>query len=155
MRGFSRTLIYVLFIVVIFYLFALRAQRSGTILLAEEPLVFMVKGDLQGKVIFKKRADGSEYLLVKLNGKVPEEALILVEDKEGVARELGRFKGATFLSTLPQDVSFEELLKVEIKLLDGRILAEARLKKNSWPQSKKIRSHFPKNGNGSQYGKQK
>jgi len=129
-RGFSRTLIYVLFIVAIFYLFALRAQRSQTVILVEEPLLFTSKSHLEGKVVFKRRADGSVYLLVKLNDKVPEEALVLVVDEDGLSREIGRFKGATFLSTLPEGLPFEKLVKVEIKLVEsGRVLAEARLKK--------------------------
>ncbi len=130
MKGFSRPLIYVLFVVVILYLFSLRAQRSETVVLAEAPLDFLVaKGSFSGEVVFKRRADGSEFLVVKLNARVPREVLVLLIGKEGVARELGRFQGATFLSTLPKGASFEDVTKIEIKFVDtGQVFAEARLK---------------------------
>ncbi len=130
MRVFSRTLIYILFIVVIFYLFALRAERARSVLLAEIPLSFLSPKakPLSGEVIFKRRGDGSEYILIKLNNRVPEKALVLLVGKDGIAREVGRFEGATFLSTLPRGISFSKISRVEIKLAgSGQMLAEARL----------------------------
>ncbi len=127
-RYLPRTLIYVLFILAIFYLFSLRAQRSRTLELAQTPLVFLGEKSYQGQVIFKRRTDGSEYLVLKLNHRPPQEMIILLTDKEGVSQEIGRFKGATFIISLPPAFFYERLKKLELKEVSrGRIWAEAVL----------------------------
>ncbi len=127
MRSFSRTLIYVLFIVVIFFFFSLRAQRSRTEEIAKVPLVFFAKrNSWQGEVVFKRRADKSQFLILKLNAKVPGEMIVLLVDQDGLAREIGRFKGATFVTSLPPSLHYEKVKKVVLQTTrKGNIWAEA------------------------------
>ena len=127
-RPLPRTLIYVLFVLAIFYLFSLRAQRSRTVELAQIPLVFLEEKSYQGQVVFKRRADGSEYLVLKLNHSPPQEMIVLLTDKEGLSQEIGRFKGATFIISLPPAFFYEKLKKVELKeAREGKVWAEALL----------------------------
>lgn len=132
MKGFSRTLIYVLFIVVIFYLFALKAQRSQTVELGRFPLHFLSGKNYEGTVIFKRRGDGSEFLVIKLNTQAPEEMIVLLTDQDGVTREIGRFQGATFIISLPQPLFFEKVKKIELQAAGGgQIWAETQIHKES------------------------
>ncbi|OAG28357.1 hypothetical protein [Thermodesulfatator autotrophicus] len=126
MRGFSRTLIYVLFVIVIVFFLSLRAQKSQTVELFRAPLTSF--NHISGEVTFKRRGDNSEYVVIKLKENPPFELIVLVVEKDGISREIGRFSGATFIYTLPRNIKFEKLKKVELRSSEtGRILAETYL----------------------------
>ncbi|WP_028845881.1 hypothetical protein [Thermodesulfatator atlanticus] len=126
MRGISRTLIYFLFLVVILYFISLRAQRSQTVELARFPIAPL--NGIAGEAIFKKRGDGSQVLVIRLKDAPPEKTIVILFDKEGIGRELGRFSGATFVYSLPTNLSFEKLKKIQLRsAISGRILAEVNL----------------------------
>ena len=124
---FSRSLIYLLFVVVVFYLLSLRAQRGETVELGKWPLKAM-EPSLEGQVILKRRADGSEVFVLKLNRALPQ-GRILVKTEDGLWHELGRLKGATFVTTLPEKIKAAELVAARVTDQRERILAETSLAK--------------------------
>ncbi|AEH44715.1 hypothetical protein Thein_0838 [Thermodesulfatator indicus DSM 15286] len=126
MRGFSRTLFLLLFVVVIAFFLSLRSQKSHTVELIRVPITSFNK--ISGEVTFNRRGDNSEYIVIKLGNKPSQELVVLVVEKDGIAREIGRISGATFIYTLPRNIKFENLKKVELRSNEtGRILAEAYL----------------------------
>ena len=122
----SRSLVYLLFIVAVVYLLSLRAEKGKTVVLGEWPLVSLVQGT-SGKVILKERSDGSQVLVIKLNRALPQ-TTIVVGTPEGIFREIGTLKGATFVSTLPRDLPAREIAAIKLISPEERILAEVSIK---------------------------
>jgi len=123
----SRGLVYLLFVVVVFYLLSLRAEKGKTVVLGEWDLEPVVQG-VSGRVILKERGDGSQVLIVKLDRALPQ-TVVLVGTKDGLLQEIGTLEGATFVVTLPEKLKAEEIDR--IRLVDARnerILAEVSIK---------------------------
>ncbi len=125
--GLQRSLIYVLFVLVVVYLLTLRYQKSQTVTLWQTP-VKDSSGNIVGKAFCRRRSDGSEYLVVKLKARVPEAAVVLVKRKDYTSIELGRFDGASFIITLPPGLLGKDIIGLTLQgIKSGRILAEGKI----------------------------
>ncbi len=124
--GLQRSLIYVLFVLVVVYLLTLRYQKAQTITLWQTPLKDS-SGTIVGKAFCRRRSDGSEYLVIKLKAKVPEAAVVLVRRKDYTSVELGRFDGASFIITLPPGLLGNDIIGITLQgIHTGRIWAEGQ-----------------------------
>jgi len=123
----SRTLVYLLFIVVVVYLLSLRAERGKTKVLGQWSLVPVVQ-EAAGQVVLKERSDGSQVLVVKLKRAFPK-TMVLVGTEEGILREIGELEGATFVTTLPKGLKARKITMVKlVNARTGRVLAEVSFK---------------------------
>ena len=122
---------YVLFIVAVVYFLSLKAQRQEIVSLLEKPFKTLT-GHIAGTISFKERPDRSQFVILKLEAPVPE-SLILLQTRDGLWREIGRMKGATFISTLPPDLHLERLKALRLVTLEEMVLAEVPLEGLSSP----------------------
>ncbi len=123
----QRVLIYVLFVVVVAYFLALRYEKLETKTLWQGP-IRALSGDSWGEVQLKRRGDGSEVLIIHLKDRVPEPVIVLVRLRSHLDFEVGRFKEASFIITLPKKVKASEIKAIQlVSVQKGRILAEARI----------------------------
>ncbi len=123
----QRVLIYVLFVVVVAYFLALRYEKLETKTLWQGP-IRALSGDSWGEIQLKRRSDGSEVLIIRLKARVPEPVIVLVRLRSHLDFEVGRFKEASFIITLPKKVKASEIKAVQlVSVQKGRILAEAHI----------------------------
>ncbi len=123
----QRVLIYVLFVVVVAYFLAVHYEKLETETLWQGSIKAL-SGDNWGKVLLKRRGDGSEVLIIHLKDRVPEPVIVLVRLRSHLDFEVGRFKEASFIITLPKKVKASEIKVIQlVSVQKGRILAEARV----------------------------
>ncbi len=122
--GLQRSLVYVLFVLVVVYLLSLHFHHSQTLTIWRATIKDMA-GTPWGKAFCRRRKDGSYYLVIKLKDKFPEGVIVLVCRRDHLRQELGRFKGASFIMTLPPGLDAKDILGIKlIGVKSGRVWAQ-------------------------------
>ncbi len=126
----QRTLIYLLFVITVIFFLAVHSKKLEKITLWKG-FIKDTSGTNLGDVEIKKRSDGSEVLIIKLKKGIAREVVVLVQLKEHIGIEVGRFKGASFIITLPNRIKANKISAIQlISANNGRILAESSLDLN-------------------------